>query len=35
MVEVSDVELAAYHAEKKFAKQPYFRNGNFVCDAFL
>ncbi|XP_078160635.1 DNAJ heat shock N-terminal domain-containing protein [Carex rostrata] len=27
MVEISDVELAAYHADKKFAKQPFFRNG--------
>ncbi|KAF3322936.1 hypothetical protein FCM35_KLT12925 [Carex littledalei] len=27
MVEISDVELAAHHADNKFAKQPFFRNG--------
>lgn len=35
MVEISDVELAAYHADKKFAKQPFFRNGKFICHFLL
>ncbi|KAJ3673381.1 hypothetical protein LUZ60_006755 [Juncus effusus] len=27
MIEINDVKLAAYHAEKKFGTQPFFRNG--------
>ncbi|XP_072991888.1 uncharacterized protein [Typha latifolia] len=34
MVELGDVQLAAYFAEKKYTKQPFFRNGIPVLVAY-
>jgi len=35
MVEVGDSQVAGYFAEKRFSKQPFFRNGMSIQQVLL